>query len=104
MSSEGLIMPTATMTSKGQITVPAQIRAALRLDAGDKIDFIEIEKGQFAIRARTASIRDLEGCIPKLDHVPTIEEINEAIADAAAENYMPTDSQGVAANQHGEAA
>jgi antitoxin PrlF len=81
-------MPTATLTSKGQITIPVKVRAALGLDIGDKIDFVEIEKGQYVIRPRTASIRDLEGCIPKLDHVPTIEAINEGILGAAAENYL----------------
>lgn len=97
-------MPTATMTSKGQITIPVQVRAALGLDAGDKVDFVEIEKGHYAIRARTASIRDLEGCIPKLDHVPTIAEMNESIADAAAGNYLATLSDSVRRKQRGEAA
>jgi len=81
-------MPSATLTSKGQITIPIQVRTALGLDAGDKIDFVEIEKGQYAIKPRTGSIRDLEGCIPKLDYVPTIEEMDEAIVNAAAEDYL----------------
>lgn len=81
-------MPTATMTSKGQITIPIQVRMALGLDAGDKIDFFEIEKGQFAIKPRTASIMDMKGCFPKLGYVPTIEEMNQAILDAVAENYL----------------
>jgi antitoxin PrlF len=81
-------MPTATLTSKGQITIPAKIRAALGLQAGDKIDFVETGAGQFAIRPRTASIRDLEGCIAKLGYVPSLEEMDEAVARAAAENYL----------------
>jgi len=81
-------MPSATLTSKGQITVPIEVRKALGLDAGDKIEFVEIGEKQFAIQPRTGSIRDLEGCIPKLDYVPTIEEINEAILDAAAGDYL----------------
>ena len=80
-------MPTATVTSKGQITIPIQVRKALGLDAGDKIDFVEIEKGQFLLKPKTASIRDLEGCVPKLNYVPTIEEMKEAVLDAAAESY-----------------
>jgi AbrB family looped-hinge helix DNA binding protein len=80
-------MPTATVTSKGQITIPAQMRLSLGLDAGDKIDFVEIEKGQFILKPRTASIRDLEGCVPKLDYVPTIEEMKEAVLDAADGKY-----------------
>jgi antitoxin PrlF len=97
-------MPSATMTSKGQITIPVQIRGALGLVAGDKVDFIEVEKGQYAIRARTASIRDLEGCIPRLDYVPTIEEIDDAIAEAAAENYMSSLNERAGAKPRGEAA
>ena len=80
-------MPTATLTSKGQITIPAQVRKSLGLDAGDKIDFVEIENGQFVLRPRTASIRDLEGCVPRLNYVPTIEEMNEAVLEAAGESY-----------------
>lgn len=81
-------MPTAKMTSKGQITIPKAIRESLKLKPGDEVVFFEIETGQFVMRPRNASIRDLEGCIPKLDYIPTIEEMNEAIADAAAESYL----------------
>jgi antitoxin PrlF len=81
-------MPTAKMTSKGQITIPKAIRKSLRLKPGDEVVFFEAETGQFVMRPRNSSIRDLEGCIPKLDYIPTIEEMNEAIADAAAESYL----------------
>lgn len=97
-------MPTATLTSKGQITIPVQVRNALGIETGDKIDFVEIENGQFAIKPRTASIRDLEGCIPKLDYVPTIEQINAAIRDGAAESYLATLADPVRGKPRGEAA
>ncbi len=97
-------MPTATMTSKGQITIPADVRTALGLHPGAKIDFIEIEKGQFAIKPRTASIRDLEGCIPRLDYVPTIEEMDSAILDAAAENFLAGSGNSLPRTRKGEAA
>ena len=97
-------MPTATMTSKGQITIPVEIRTALGLGPGDKIDFFEAEKGQYVIRPRTASIRDLEGCIPKLDYVPSIEEINEAILDGAAETLRVSLGESAPGKQEGEAA
>ena len=97
-------MPTATMTSKGQITIPSELRKALGLDSGDKIDFYEVEKGQFRMIPRTASIRDLEGCIPKLDYVPTIEEMNEAILDAGAENYQLHNGDSIPAPRRDEAA
>jgi AbrB family looped-hinge helix DNA binding protein len=97
-------MPTATMTSKGQITIPIQVRKALKLKPGVQIDFFEAEPGQFRIIPRTASIRDLEGCIPKLDHVVTIEEMNQAIHDAAAESYQKSIARPFSADSDGEAA
>lgn len=78
-------MPTATVTSKGQITIPVEVRKALNLKPGDRIDIFEVENGEFALTARNKSIRDLEGCVPKLDYVPTIEELNKAVGAAVAE-------------------
>jgi AbrB family looped-hinge helix DNA binding protein len=97
-------MPTATMTSKGQITIPIELRKALGLDSGDKIDFYEVEKGQFRMIPRTASIRDLEGCIPKLDHVPTIEEMEADILNAAVEEYMAGIGEAISSTERDEAA
>jgi hypothetical protein len=74
------------------------------LDVGDKIDFVEIEKGQFRMIPRTASIRDLEGCVPKLDHTVTIEEMNQAIHDSAAESYLKSIEKPDTAESYGEAA
>ncbi len=81
-------MPTATMTSKGQVTIPVEVREALNLKPGDRIDLFRDRAGRFVLSPRTSSIRDLEGCVPKLDYVPTIEELNEAVAAAAAESYL----------------
>jgi AbrB family looped-hinge helix DNA binding protein len=97
-------MPTATVTSKGQITIPVEVRTALGLDAGDKIDFVGMGEGQFAIKPRNASIRDLEGCIARLDHVPTIEEISEGIRAGAAESYLTAVANSVPKKPRGEAA
>ena len=38
-------MPTATLTSKGQITIPQAVRTALGLHAGTKVDFIPVAEG-----------------------------------------------------------
>jgi len=81
-------MPTAKVTSKGQITIPAAVRKALGLKPGSEVLFFEGEKGEFVFRPRTGSIWDLRGSIPKLDHPVSIEEMNEGIADAAAESYI----------------
>lgn len=78
-------MASATVTSKGQITIPVRVREALGLDIGDRIEFVEIEKGKFAIVAATRSIRELEGRYKSKRGTPvSIEEMNAAIARRAS--------------------
>ena len=77
-------MAAATLTSKGQITIPVQVRTALGLDAGDRVEFVELEKGQFAIVAATRSVRELKGMIRKPKRPVSIEEMDAAIAWGAS--------------------
>jgi antitoxin PrlF len=53
-------MPTAMVTFNGRITLPSQVRKELGLKIGDNVDFVEIEKGRFAIIPGSESIMDLE--------------------------------------------
>lgn len=73
-------MTTATLTSKGQITVPAEVRRALQVESGDKIEFIQIEPGRFELMAATRSVRELKGMFGPASRVVSIEEMNAAIA------------------------
>jgi antitoxin PrlF len=77
-------MTTATLTSKGQVTIPAPVRNALGLGAGDRIDFIETEKGQFAIVAATQPVQGLKGLITKPKKAVSIQDMNIAIAARGA--------------------
>ena len=78
-------MATATVTSKGQITIPVSVRQALGLDAGDRVEFVEIEKGKFALIPATRSIRELEGRFYDSRRKPvSVEEMNSAIRRGAA--------------------
>jgi antitoxin PrlF len=78
-------MASATITSKGQITLPVRVREALGLDTGDRIEFVEIEKGKFAIVPATRSVRELKGIFQDRRRKPiSIEEMNAAIARRAA--------------------
>ena len=77
-------MATATVTSKGQITIPSQVRNALGLEAGDRVEFVEQGKGQFAIVAATRSVQELKGRFQSKRGKPVaIEEMNAAIAKRA---------------------
>jgi antitoxin PrlF len=78
-------MALATVTSKGQITIPAQVRAALGVDAGDRIEFVEVGKGEFNIVAATRSVKELNGLFYRKGRKPvSIEEMNAAIAEGAS--------------------
>jgi antitoxin PrlF len=74
-------MSTATLTSKGQITIPARVRAELGVNTGDRIEFVEIGEGQFAIVAATRSVKELNGIFRNRVRKPvSIEEMNATIA------------------------
>jgi len=78
-------MAAATVTSKGQITIPARVRTALGVDAGDRIVFVEVGKGEFHIVAATRSVRELSGMLYRKGRKPvSIEEMNAAIGKGAA--------------------
>lgn len=80
-------MAAATVTSKGQITIPARVRAALGVDAGDRVEFVELQKGQFAMIAATRSVRELNGLFKGRRRRPaSMKEMDAAIARGAAES------------------
>ena len=55
-------MPTSTITSKGQTTVPKEVRDALNLDAGDKLTW-EISGGRVAITTERPGLWRWEGSV-----------------------------------------
>lgn len=69
-------MPTSTITSKGQTTVPKEVRDALNLDAGDKLTW-EISGGHVAITTERPALYQWEGFIK---HGPT--DAVKAVAEA----------------------
>ena len=79
-------MSTATMTSKGQITIPAAVRAALGVEAGDRVEFVQVEPGRFELVAATQSVTALKGLVRKTAAPVTIEAMNQAIAAQGAKS------------------
>lgn len=80
-------MITATMTSKGQITVPKEVRDTLGLATGTRVVFEAIADGGFVLRAAPATRRlvDLAGLIPYDGPPISIDEMSEAINQGASE-------------------
>lgn len=77
-------MATATITSKGQATIPKEIRDRLGLQPGDKVDFVVGADGQVVVKPRTIRVRDLYGLLHRKGRRPvSVEEMNAAIAEGA---------------------
>ena len=77
-------MATATLTSKGQITIPAEVRAALRVDTGDRVEFVEIAPGRYEFIAATQPVTALKGMFGKARKPVSIDDMNMAIARRGA--------------------
>jgi antitoxin PrlF len=77
-------MTTATVTSKGQVTIPANVRKALQVAAGDRIEFVEVDPGRFEIVAATCSVTELRGMFGKPEKSVSIDDMNAAIAARGA--------------------
>ena len=82
-------MSTSTVTSKGQITLPRDVRKALSLSAGDKVDFVEVDGGFKLVPLRN-DVRILKGRFAgRVDRPVTLEEMEEAIAKSASCSDRP---------------
>ena len=77
-------MAVATLTSKGQTTIPKQIRELLGLVPGDKLDFVVESDGRVVLRPATLDVRELRGMLRKKSRkAVSLEEMDRAIAAGA---------------------
>lgn len=77
-------MSTATLTSKGQITIPAEVRRVLNVQTGDRVEFVQVEPGRFELVAATRSVRELKGLFGKPARTVSIADMNQVIAQSGA--------------------
>lgn len=78
-------MPTATVTSKGQITIPKAIRDTLRIDAGDRIAFRVREDGVVELQPETVDLMSLRGAVRTAVQGVTLDDMTQAIAAGAVD-------------------
>ncbi|MDO8359443.1 MAG: AbrB/MazE/SpoVT family DNA-binding domain-containing protein [Devosia sp.] len=77
------------VTSKGQTTVPKEVRDFLGLEEGTQVEWTLDDSGKATVKARKLRAVDLAGIMgppPNGRHV-SIEEMNEAVKDAAVERF-----------------
>lgn len=75
-------MVTATLTTKGQITIPKSVRDSLHLHSGDRIAFVLHGDSEAVLKPITKSVDDVFGMLHAASQPSrTVEEMNEAVAD-----------------------
>jgi antitoxin PrlF len=69
----------ATITSKGQITLPKHLRESLDLEKGDRIEFVKEDDGRYAIVPVTGHLSSLKGFLPAPSKKVSLEDMDNAI-------------------------
>jgi AbrB family looped-hinge helix DNA binding protein len=78
-------MVTATLTSKGRITIPTRVRESLRVTGSDRVEFLEVAPGRYELVAATRPVTALKGMFGKPATVMAVEQMNAVIAARGAE-------------------
>lgn len=80
-------MALATLTSKGQVTIPKVVRDSLHLHAGDKVDFIITGDGEVIVKPITKKVDDVFGILHKEGReTVSIERMNALVKEKIREN------------------
>jgi len=77
-------MATAILSSKGQITIPLPVRQKLGVTTGDRVEFVELKDGNFALVPAVEDVRSLKGMVPKPDRPVSVEEMRRIVAKRGA--------------------
>ncbi|MGE7367735.1 AbrB/MazE/SpoVT family DNA-binding domain-containing protein [Neorhizobium sp. NPDC001467] len=81
----------ATLSAKGQVTIPREMREALNLRAGDQLIYSVVD-GEVIMTPKNIDLKDLAGFLGAPPNGPaTLEEIEAATVQSAGDNALDTD-------------
>jgi antitoxin PrlF len=72
-------MSTSTVTSKGQITIPRDVRKLLGIESGDKVRFNVDDDGKVFFVPATLDVTSLRGIVPKPAKAVSVEDMRSTI-------------------------
>ncbi len=73
-------MSTATITTKGQITIPKKVRDDLHLNTGDVIEIVIVKDGEAIMRPVTKKVSEVFGKLrDNIKRTVSVEEMNDAV-------------------------
>ena len=76
-----------TVTSKGQITIPAAVREALGLSARDKVVF-RLSEGKVEIEPLPMSLEDAFGSVQPLQRPEDFASLREVVREERVERFL----------------
>ncbi len=74
----------ATVTSKGQVTLPAEARRRLKISPGSKLEFIVIDQERLEVIPVVETVTSLKGMVPKPKKTLSLADMEKAIAKGAS--------------------
>jgi AbrB family looped-hinge helix DNA binding protein len=80
-------MALATMTTKGQVTIPKDIRKQLHLNSGDKIEIVISTKGEAIMRPLSAKVDDIFGILQTNRKAVSVEDMNSVLKEKFKSKY-----------------
>jgi AbrB family looped-hinge helix DNA binding protein len=81
-------MTQATMTSKGQMTIPKEVRDRLNLKPGDRLDIQVQDDGTARMVPKTIRLRSLAGMVKRRSLGVSVADMNEGVAAHVSEHVM----------------
>ena len=78
----------STVTQKGQVTIPKNVRDSLHLITGDKVEFVHNDRGEVVIKPLTRKVSEVAGILNKYkkSQPVSIEAMDQAIAQHVRDN------------------
>jgi antitoxin PrlF len=74
----------ATVTSKGQVTLPAEVRRRLKIKPGSKLEFIIVDQEKLEVIPVMERVTSLKGMVPKPKKTLSLADMEMAIARGAS--------------------
>jgi antitoxin PrlF len=72
-------MANARLTSNGRITIPQDVRRRLRLSLGDRLEFVELPNGDFAILKAVQDVRSLKGLLRRPARSVSVKDMKTTV-------------------------
>ena len=92
MNQHARVVGASTTTSKGQTTIPKQVRDAMGIKDGTPLSWT-LENGELKVRARTRRLEDFVAMVPPNGAHATVEDMNRAIGEAVTERMRRATSR-----------